>query len=92
MGGKLTGVFLENHNQKQASQYEASPGYNYKEFLVKKIKADDEKRKEADAKKQSVIRTLQQKALCVNLHQDGGIPLDDLITESRYADMLLINA
>ena len=89
INGKLTGVFLENgRDTNPSATYNV---FNYSKVFRKEITPNEEQEK-VEKRKMAVIKVLQEKALCVNLHQDGGIPLQDLIMESRYADILLVDA
>ncbi|MVT08736.1 adenine nucleotide alpha hydrolase family protein [Chitinophaga tropicalis] len=89
---KLTGIFLENLYK------EARPAKMLKEAALEggiNVQTDntDELKEQCTSDNIQLFKTICEKNGVTGIvHRDKGIPLEDVIIESRYADLLLIDA
>lgn len=90
---KVTGVFLENLEAEEKPVLRHMHGLAYVDWEL------DEKSDEHKAKMQLIEKNISFfKEGCVNrevnynLHQDCGVPAHELIEESRFADVLVVDA
>jgi hypothetical protein len=91
--GKLSVVFLENVVGEilplaKTIPYGAYPTFSYGEIDWKSL----EERKKLIKDKVKLFYTIcQDKNIAADLHEEEGVPLQETIKESRFADLLLIN-
>jgi hypothetical protein len=90
---KLTGVFLENLEAEERPVLKRMHGLTYVDWEV------DEKMEGHRARLELIDRNINLfKEGCINmeigfcLHRDRGVPTRELLTESRFADLLIIGA
>jgi hypothetical protein len=90
---KVTGVFLENLSAEERPVVKQLHGMAYVDWEV------DEKSDEHKAKMELIERNISFfKEGCINrgvsytLHRDRGVPARELIKESRFADVLVVDA
>jgi len=87
---RLTGAFLENleheTRSKAAIQYAAPgsglPGKTIRE--IKEVYCEDNIQHFKDA--------CEVREVCYNVHHDRGVPILEVIKESRYADLIIVDA
>ena len=90
---KVTGVFLENLAAEESPRVKNMNGKGYVDWEV------DEKSDEHKAKMELIEKNISLfKEGCINrevsyrLHRDRGVPASELIEESRFADVLVVDA
>jgi len=90
---KVTGVFLENLEAEERPVLKHIKGMAYVDWEV------NEQSEEHQAKMQIVEKNISlfkegctARGVNYSLHRDRGVPAHDLITESRYADILVVDA
>ena len=90
---KVTGVFLENLMSEERPVLKQVHGMAYMDWVV------DEKSDEHKAKLELIEKNISFfKEGCINrgvnysLHRDRGVPALELIEESRFADILIVDA
>lgn len=90
---KITGVFLENLEAEERPVLKQMHGMAYVDWEV------DEKSDEHQAKMKLIEKNISwfkegciKREVCFNLHRDRGVPAHELIEESRFADLLVIDA
>lgn len=90
---KVTGVFLENLAAEERPVLKQMHGMAYMDWVV------DEKSDEHKAKIELIEKNISFfKEGCINrgvsysLHRDRGVPAHELIEESRFADVLVVDA
>ncbi len=90
---KVTGVFLENLVDEERPVVKQMHGMAYVDWEV------DEKSKEHQAKMELIDKHIAFfKEGCINrgvsygLHRDRGVPMRELIAESKFADLIVIDA
>jgi hypothetical protein len=90
---KITGVFLENLMSEERPVLKQVHGMAYMDWVV------DEKSDEHKAKLELIEKNISLfKEACINrevnysLHRDRGVPALELIEESRFADMVVVDA
>lgn len=90
---KLTGVFLENLQGDDAPALKSVYGMPYVETIVATdIPANKTKMKLCEEN----IRVFEEacKSRCVDyaIHRDRGVPVEEIIIESRFADLLIVDS
>ena len=90
---KITGVFLENFVAEEKPVVKQIYGKPYLDYEL------DEKSDEHKAKMKLIAKNISVfKKECIerkvnySVHEDSGVPASELIRESRFADMLILNA
>lgn len=91
-GSRLTGVFLENNAVAEIPALKSAYGLPYVENIVA---SDLPTYKEHNAAcKQTVEifkRICEEKGVRFNIHRDLDAPLEEVITETRFADLLVVS-
>ena len=91
IGGKLVVVFLENIVGATFPMVGATPygAYTYMEEMDEKSM---EARRETIREKVKLFHTIcEDKKIDARLHKKAGTPLEEIIRESRFADLLMVN-
>lgn len=90
---KITGVFLENRVAEEKPALKAMQGAAYKDWAVDE-NSDDHKAKMESIKKNIAFfgEGCINREVRYEVHQDRGVPSDDLIEESRFADAVIVDA
>lgn len=90
---KITGVFLENLVSEERPVMKSMHGVAYMDWEI------DEKSAEHKTKMELIEKNIHFfKEACINrgvpysLHRDRGVPADELISESRFADVIVVDA
>jgi hypothetical protein len=90
---KITGVFLENLVAEERPILKSMQGVKYLEWEI------DENSEEYQVKKKIIEKNIsffkeacEKRAVNCNIHRDRGVPAREMIQESRFADMLVIDA
>lgn len=90
---KLTGVFLENLVAEERPVLKQMQGFAYVDWQV------DENSREHTTKMELVEKNIfffreacLRRGVTGNVHRDRGIPADELIEESRFADLIIIDS
>ncbi len=90
---KVTGIFLENLAAEERLVLKQMHGMTYVDWVV------DEKSDDHKAKMELIEKNiLSFKESCINggisysLHRDSGVPVRELIEESRFADVMVVDA
>jgi len=90
---KLTGIFLENLVDEKRTALKKVHDYNYVGYEV-------DENAEAYSRKMDLIKKnienfeqacTQREARC-NIHHDRAMPVEEIINESRYADLIVMDA
>lgn len=90
---QLTGVFLENLVYADAPVLKTLYGFPYIETILTNEVADNiDKRKACESAIAHFYDICKSKNVRYNIHIDRGIPAEELIEESRFADALIIDA
>lgn len=91
---RITGVFLENL---EADREAVVSSNTYEGTLIEyKVNKDSpayrEKMKHVDEKIQYFKTYFENHGIITSIHEDKGIPIDEIIKETRFADLLVIDA
>ncbi len=90
---KLTGVFLENRVGEPGPALKSLYGTPYVETVVAATIPENKSR--AEQCRQNIERfelACKSKGITAYVHRDKGAPLQEVITETRFADLLIIDA
>lgn len=90
LNAHLTGVFLDDFTRNSFGMYEAIEGGEFSEKRLKMLAQKDQQIR--DQAVQAFETACQQAKLEFSVHRDKSIALQDLLRESIYADILVINA
>jgi len=85
----LTGVFLDDKTYTSYKIYELVVEEGVSEHKLRKLKRDDYELRRAAAMK--FEERCQQSKLYYNIHHDNQIAIQELLHESEYADMMIVN-
>jgi nucleotide-binding universal stress UspA family protein len=89
---KITGIFLENLVANETPVLRKIQATGYPEW-EDESSADYQNRKKAIEKNISFFKeACEKRAVRCSLHNDGGLPADEIINESRYADLVIVDA
>ena len=90
---KLTGIFLENVQEQIFSAAPYMYGDTFSRFVVEKPATE---REQLNNQCENNIRLFKEacakKNIACNVHRDRGVPVDEIIHESRFADLLILDA
>jgi nucleotide-binding universal stress UspA family protein len=90
---RLTGIFLEEPDLEEEIIITRSGQELYGESVAIKDSREDEDKVSVRLENMDRFRTLsEQHMVQVSIHLDKGLPVNDLIAESRCSDLLIINA
>lgn len=92
---KLTGLFLEEPDVEEEEEIilTRSGGELYVESVAIKDGGEDEDKASVRLENMDLFRTLsEQHQVQASIHLDKGLPINDLIAESRFSDLLIVNA
>ncbi len=90
---KITGVFLENLVFAEKPVMKQVHGMPYTETIVESDLPDyPEKQKRIQDNIRFFKEACENRGIRWNIHRDKGVPTEDLIKESRYADLLVVSA
>ncbi|MBS1563824.1 MAG: universal stress protein [Bacteroidetes bacterium] len=91
-GSQLTGVFLSGQHADDYPKVKTAFGGAYVETIVAEdIPGSLEEKMRLAENSRQFREMCGNRGVGCNSHQDRGIPLDDLVSESRYADLLVID-
>lgn len=89
----LTGIFLENLVENEQLIWKVTGGGNYPEWEI------DERSKALAAKAKKITANIEKfRAVCqanqvaCKVHEDKSVPVREMETESRFADLLILDA
>lgn len=85
--GKLTILFLENLAGESILQPLETGYIGYDALFAESVKARQEK---ADANRKKLVRYFQDNCLEVTVRSLSGVPANEVLKETRFADLLLI--
>lgn len=92
-GSKVTGIFLENLAENEKPVMVKAYGTRYLDWEI------DENSEEVRAKRKLIEDNItifkeacERRGVGWRLHRDEGVPASEVIAESRYADMIVVDA
>ena len=89
---KITGVFLENLPVIQPAMVITFDGSSLPVLDTNKTSPDyGEKRKLTDDNISRFKKACENRAVRCNVHRDKGVPVKEIIAESRYADLVVVD-
>ena len=89
----LTGIFLENLHEEELPTRRTLLGNPYIETIVADdIDENKKRRKLCDEHIRLFENACKNKGLQYKIHRAEGIPEDEILTESRFADLLIVDA
>ncbi len=90
---KITGIFLENIVAQHEFALKEIPGAPYREWHADERSSEYRTRAEAIEKNITLFKQkcTGEKITC-RVHRDRGVPADELIEESRFADLVVVDA
>ena len=90
---RLIGVFLENLVAEQRQEYKTTPNLAYADWPIE-VESDGYRQK-VELIEQNIVtfknRCCEEGVNCV-VHRDRSLPESELVAESRYADLLIVDA
>jgi len=92
---KLTGVFLENISlTAEEADNEEEPGEVPKSFGGPTVyaEADVDRQKKIQNNIQQFISSCERRGVHAGIHRDRGVAIDEIVEESRYADLIIVSA
>ena len=90
---KVTGIFLENLIANQKVIVGETYGHKYLEWTIDKDSDEYREKMEEVEKNERLFKdACDKRAARYSIHRKGGEPSKEVIRESRYADVLVINA
>jgi nucleotide-binding universal stress UspA family protein len=90
---KLTGVFLENLVAEERAVIKSMQGVKYIDWEIDKDSDEYQQKKELIEKNILAFKeACSNRSVNYHLHRDRGVPAKEMIHESRYADLLIIDA
>ena len=90
---RLTGVFLLNQQEKEAPVLRNMFGVTYAETVVAAdIPGNVEKKKLCEKNIQLFMEGCQRRGISCNVHVDKGVATSELIAETRFADLLIVDS
>ncbi len=90
---KVTGIFLENLVVNQKLVLREMYGQNYFDWTVDKSSREYQEKIEAVERNLRLFKdACDKRSVRYSVHRDGGDPAKEVISESRYADVLVIDA
>lgn len=90
---KLTGVFLENLQGETAPVMKRLYGMTYVETIVAgDIAENDTILKMSEQNIQLFKQACESKGVNYSIHRDRGVPVAEIIDESRFADLVIVDA
>ena len=88
----LSAIFLENLQEEELPARRFLLGHPYVETIVSEdIEVNKEKRKLADQAICLFEKTCNNKALQCTIHRAEGVPQDEIVSQSRFADLLILD-
>jgi len=90
---KLTGIFLEDLQEDQIPARKSFMGNPYIETVVADDIQENKKRKERCEQHIRLFENAcKNRGVSYAIHRDPGIPEDEIVNESRFADLLIVDA
>jgi nucleotide-binding universal stress UspA family protein len=92
-GSKVTAVFLENLVADEKPVMEKAYGTPYLDWEIdEKSPAFQEKKKLMEQNIELVKTSCENRGVRLTLHRDEGVPAKEVIAESRFADVIVVDA
>jgi len=90
---RLTGVFLEDLLSEEVPVFEASRLLTQAPGSVDAVETSMTYRNEiTEANIKAFRQCCESRCTSANIHRDRGIPVDEMIEESRFADLIIVDA
>ena len=90
---KITGVFLENLVADERTVLKKMHGARSLDWDIDENSEDFQDKREMIAKNISLFKeACENRSVRCSVHRDRGVPADEIIYESRYADLIVIDA
>jgi nucleotide-binding universal stress UspA family protein len=90
---KITGIFLENLAANETPVLKKIQATGSVEWEKDETSADYRDKKKIIEKNISLFKeACEKRAIRCSVHNDGGLPADEIIKESRYADLVIADA
>jgi hypothetical protein len=89
---KITGIFLENLVADERPMLKSAYGTRYLEWDIDESSVEYLDKRELIEKNIQLFKdTCEQKFTKYNLHRDRGVPHQEIVNESRYADLIIVD-
>jgi hypothetical protein len=90
---KVTGIFLENLVAQERLVLKRVQGVNYPEWELDENSGDyQEKKKLIDNNITLFKEACKKRSVRCNTHRDSGVPAKEILVESRFADIVVVDA
>lgn len=92
---KLTGVFLENLSlTAEVAENEEEPGEVPKSFGASTVyaEADVDRQQKIQSNVHQFIAACERRGVHAGIHRDRGVAIDEIVEESRYADLIIVSS
>ena len=90
---RLTGIFMQNAPSEAFSELKIAPGTPFEETLALHELPDFRKMQESLQESESTFRALcERQGVHVSVHINPHEPLEEILAESRYADLMIIGS
>lgn len=90
---KITAAFLENLAANEKPVLEQMHGVSYMNWVVDKNSEEYKSKMDTVEKNISLFKdSCEKRSVRYSIHRDEGLPAKEIIEESRYADVLLLDA
>ena len=90
---KLTGVFMEDIPEPQIPILKTALGFPYVETIIARdIPENEEKMKSCSQNIHVFKEACLNRGVSCDIHQDLFVPVKEVIAESRFADLIIVNA
>ena len=90
---KITGIFLENLVADEKPVLKKAYGKRYLEWDIDESSAQFLDKQQLIDKNIKLFKdTCEKKFTKHNLHRDRGVPVQEIVSESRYADLVIVDA
>lgn len=90
---RLTGIFLENLVAGEKLMVKRMHGVTYLDWDIDESSLQYKEQLRIIERNMNLFReTCDRKGVRFNVHQDEGVPLREMVEESRFADLLIIDA
>jgi hypothetical protein len=83
---KLTGVFLENLMAEEMRELTSISTYG------NEIPSSNERNEKTESNIRSFREACEKRGVITNIHRKRGMPIKEMIEESRFADMIIVDA
>ena len=90
---KITAVFLENLVADEKPVVEKAYGTRYVDWQIDESSASYQDKRQSIEKNISLFKeACENRSVRCNIHRDRGTPAPEIIAESRYADLVIVDA